>query len=151
MASSAERERISELKVLAPSCRRGVWKRGELDGKPVIFLCGTLGAEFDAWQRRLAALSAADALFSQQIGLEAVEQVMDGLEAEAKASLSPGERLKPRWSPGYGERPLDLSRTILSALDAPKRIGVTLTESMLLAPSKSVTAVCEIIGKDTTV
>jgi len=123
---------------------RGCWKRGLLDGRGVVFLCGTLGTEFDAWQRRLAALSAADALFSQQIGLESVERQMDALEAEARAALAPGETLLPRRSPGYARLPLDLSRTILGELDATRRLGVALTDSLLLVPSKSVTAICEI-------
>ena len=124
---------------------RGLWRRGTLDGRVVIFLCGTLGAEFDAWQRRLSATSAADALFSQRIGLDAVEQLMDGLEAEARASLSPRETLNARRSPGYGDLPLQLSARILAELDATRRLGVALTESLLLVPSKSVTAVAEIV------
>ena len=61
------------------------------------------------------------------------------LEVEAE-----GGKLLPRWSPGYGGRPLALSREILARLDASKRIGVSITDSELLVPSKSVTAVCEI-------
>ena len=143
-SSPEETVRLRELEREAPMRPRGIWKRGRLDGRDVVFLCGTLGTEFDAWQRRLSVTSAADALFSQRIGLNAVEKVMDGLEAEARASLSPTECLRPRWSPGYGERPLDLSRLILSELDATRRLGVSLTDTLLLVPSKSVTAVCEI-------
>ena len=145
MASSPEETRRRRaLEAEAPSRPRGRWARGALDGREVVFLCGTLGAEFDAWQRRLAATSAADALFSQQLGLDAVERLMDGLEAEARASLGPDETLEPRRSPGYGDLPLELSRTILAELDATRRLGVALTDSLLLVPSKSVTAVCEI-------
>ena len=147
-SSPEEAARVRELEREAPMRPRGLWKRGCLDGRDVIFLCGTLGAEFDAWQRKLSVTSAADALFSQRIGLNAVEKVMDGLEAEARASLPPTERLQPRWSPGYGERPLGLSRIILSELDATKRLGVSLTDTFLLVPSKSVTAVCEIVPRD---
>ena len=129
----------------APIRARGVTARGQLDGKDVVFLCGTLGSEFDMWQRRLSATSAADALFSQRIGLRAVEQVMDELEATARTEVeAEGKRLLPRWSPGYGGRPLSLSREIISRLNATKTLGVSVTESDLLVPSKSVTAVCEI-------
>ena len=129
----------------APIRARGVTARGQLDGKDVVFLCGTLGSEFDMWQRRLSATSAADALFSQRIGLRAVEQVMDELEAAARTEVeAEGKRLQPRWSPGYGGRPLSLSREIISRLNATKTLGVSVTESDLLVPSKSVTAVCEI-------
>lgn len=111
-----------------------------------VYLCGTVGRRFDAWQRRLAVLSAADALIAQAIGTAAVERVMDELEAEVRGELGEGERLEPRRSPGYGELPLDLSREILARLDATRRLGVSLTASLLLVPSKSVTAVCRIAG-----
>lgn len=143
MELSPEAEtRCRELRVAAPICRRGVWRRF---GNRV-YLCGTIGSEFDVWQRRLSVLSAADALFSQRIGLEEVESVMDGLEREASSSLLAGERLLPRRSPGYAELPLTLSVEIVEKLDAARKIGVSVTESLLLVPSKSVTAVCDVVS-----
>ena len=146
MESSPEvAARRAELEREAPIAVRSTWKRTRLGGADVVFLCGTIGAEFDAWQRRLSVLSAADALLSQRIGLDAVEAVLDGLEEEVGKKVEmEGKRLKPRRSPGYGDLPLSLSRRILEELDAPRKIGVSITESDLLVPSKSVTAVCEI-------
>ena len=138
--------RRAELVREAPVAARGIWKRTLLDGHEVAFLCGTIGSEFDTWQRRLSTLSAADALLSQQIGLEAVEQVMDDLENEAKMKVEgEGLKLRPRRSPGYGDLPLSLSRTILAELDATRKIGVSITDNDLLVPSKSVTAICHIV------
>ena len=137
--------RRAELEREAPIAARSTWMRTRLRGVEVVFLCGTIGAEFDAWQRRLSVTSAADALLSQQIGLEAVEAVMDDLEKKAKAEVEgEGRKLLPRKSPGYGDLPIELSRTILAELDAPRRLGVSITDSDLLVPSKSVTAICEI-------
>ena len=137
--------RYAELEREAPIAARSTWMRTRLKGVEVVFLCGTIGAEFDAWQRRLSVTSAADALLSQQIGLDAVEKVMDELEKKAKAEVEgEGRKLLPRKSPGYGDLPIELSRTILNELDAPRKIGVSITESNLLVPSKSVTAICEI-------
>ncbi len=48
---------------------------------------------------------------------------------------------KERFSPGYGDLPLAMQRDILQFLDAPLKIGLTLTDSMLLTPTKSVTAI----------
>ena len=151
MESSPEvSARRAALEREAPIVPRSVWKRTRLGDKDVVFLCGTIGAEFDAWQRRLSVLSAADALLSQQIGLAAVEKVMDELEERAREEVEgngergTANRLKPRRSPGYGDLPLALSRTILAELDAPRKIGVSITDSNLLVPSKSVTAICEI-------
>ena len=146
MESSPEvRARRAELEREAPIVPRSVWKRTRLGESDVVFLCGTIGAEFDAWQRRLSVLSAADALLSQQIGLEAVEAVMDEVEKEVKVKVEgEGLRLRPRRSPGYGDLPLEMSREIINCLDAPRKIGVSITDSNLLVPSKSVTAICEI-------
>ena len=158
MESSPEvSARRAALEREAPIVPRSVWKRTRLGDKDVVFLCGTIGAEFDARQRRLSVLSAADALLSQQIGRAAVEKVMDELEERAREEVEgnreegtgnreqgTGNRLKPRRSPGYGDLPLALSRTILAELDAPRKIGVSITDSNLLVPSKSVTAICEI-------
>lgn len=46
-----------------------------------------------------------------------------------------------RFSPGYGDLPLAMQRDIISFLDASLKIGLTLTDSMLLTPTKSVTAI----------
>lgn len=135
--------RKAELAERAPIRPRGIWKREGC----LVYLCGTLGAEFDTWQRALAAVSSADAYFSQQIGLAAVEREMDRLEAEARGSLAADEALAPRRSPGYGELPLSLSREILDKLDATRRIGVSATDADLLVPSKSVTALCKVVKK----
>ena len=88
MESSPEvSARRAALEREAPIVPRSVWKRTRLGDKDVVFLCGTIGAEFDAWQRRLSVLSAADALLSQQIGLAAVEKVMDELEERAREEV----------------------------------------------------------------
>ena len=126
----------------APIERRGLWRR---DGDRV-YLCGTLGAAFDRWQRARAAVSAAEAYEAQRLGLVEVERLMDELEAAARREVEADgrARLLPRRSPGYGEMPLAFSREILEKLDATRRIGVALTDSLSLVPTKSVTAVCEI-------
>ena len=138
--------RRAELEREAPIAARSTWIRTRLGERDVVFLCGTIGAEFDAWQRRLSVTSAADALLSQQIGLDAVEKVMDEVEEKSKAEVEvEGRKLLPRKSPGYGDLPLALSRAIISELDATRKIGVSITDSDLLVPSKSVTAICEIV------
>lgn len=132
----------------APIERRGLWRR---DGDRV-YLCGTLGAAFDRWQRARAAVSAAEAYEAQRLGLVEVEKLMDELEAAARREVEADgrARLLPRRSPGYGEMPLALSREILERLDATRKIGVALTDSLSLVPTKSVTAVCEIGRADGT-
>ena len=143
MESSPEvTARRAALEREAPIVPRSVWKRARLGDKEVVFLCGTIGAEFDAWQRRLSVLSAADALLSQQIGLAAVEKVMDELESKAKSEVEvEGRKLLPRKSPGYGDLPLAIQKDFLATLETGKRIGLAMTEGNMLTPVKSVTAI----------
>lgn len=137
-------ERIMELAAEAPLEPRGIFLRDN----NWFLLCGTIGAAFDRWQRRLATMSAADALITQAIGTAAVEKTMDNLESEIKTTLAGGESLLPRRSPGYGNIALTVNRDIIERLDAAKRIGVSFTDAMTLLPAKSVTAICEVVLSD---
>ena len=47
-----------------------------------------------------------------------------------------------RFSPGYGDLPMETQPILLAALDAQRRLGITLApKSLLMTPTKSVTAV----------
>ena len=66
---------------------------------------------------------------------------MDSIEDDIRAELAPGESLVARYSPGYADFPLAAQRELLALLDAPRKVGVSLTDSLLMVPSKSVSAV----------
>lgn len=95
----------------------------------------TLGHEVDRIIRKYTVLSAANLLIVQAIAATAIEQYIDDETA------SWGEKLLPRYSPGYGDLPLSVQPTFLAALDPKGTLGITLTETMLMIPSKSVTAI----------
>ncbi len=46
-----------------------------------------------------------------------------------------------RFSPGYGDLPLEMQTDILHTLSANLNIGLSMTDSFLLTPTKSVTAI----------
>ncbi len=46
-----------------------------------------------------------------------------------------------RYSPGYGDFPIEMQKTLLQVVDGPKSIGLTTNESCILIPRKSITAV----------
>lgn len=103
--------------------------------------CGTIGPRFDAFQRRVSVGSGLDALIAQAIGAALVEKLMDETEAEIRAELAGDESLLPRYSPGYGDFPLSAQRQLFALLDAPRAVGVSLTDDLLMVPTKSVSAV----------
>lgn len=108
----------------------------------IILFAATIGLSIDRAIRRYTNLSPAKALFFQAIGAERIESLCDAFCAERKEELAAeGKFLRPRFSPGYGDLPLELQRDIFRVLDCSRKIGLTLNESLLMSPSKSVTAI----------
>lgn len=113
-----------------------------LEGCHAVYLvCGTIGATFDAFQRKESVASGANALIAQAIGAAMIEEWMDETSREICRELATGETLISRYSPGYGDFPLAAQRTLLELLDAPRNVGVSLTDTLLMVPSKSVSAI----------
>ena len=103
-------------------------------------LAATLSAPVDAQLRRAQAEDLAAAVALDCCATAAVEAVCDLAEAEIRARF-PGCSFPFRFSPGYGDLPIELQDPILRLLDAPRRVGLCATDRHILTPRKSVTAV----------
>ena len=83
-----------------------------------------------------------EAVIYQAAGAALVEEVCDQLNAEiVSAAQARGLVCRPRFSPGYGDFSLEHQRDFIRILNTPKLLGVCLLDSLLMTPSKSVTAV----------
>ena len=105
----------------------------------VIMIC-TLGFGFEAELRKAQARSMADAVILDACGSALVEEGCDEAEQLISAAM-PGMYLTDRFSPGYGDLPLELQEEISRTLNAEKQLGVHLNESLLFYPSKTVSAI----------
>lgn len=103
-------------------------------------VCCTLGAAFDRRLRMTQARDMAKAAIVNACGSAYVEAGCGQAEKEI-ASRYPGLYLTDRFSPGYGDLPLRIQPDFILALDAGRRLGVTVTDSLLMLPTKTVTAV----------
>ena len=108
-------------------------------GEILLFAC-TAGAEMDRRIARAKLQSPARGLLMHAIGAQQVEGACDLLYRHL-AEAFPDRELTERYSPGYGDLPLSLQREVFAALNCEQTIGVTLTDSLLMTPSKSVTAI----------
>ena len=108
-------------------------------GQAALLAC-TLGAGFETMLRAAQARDMARAVILDACGSALVEAGCDQAEREI-AARCPGQYLTDRFSPGYGDLPLAVQEAICSVLDAPRRLGVQVRSSLLMNPSKSVTAV----------
>ena len=108
-------------------------------GEILLFAC-TAGAETDRRIARAKLLSPARSLLMHAIGAQQVEGGCDRL-CERLARQFPDRLLTDRFSPGYGDLTLEMQRDVMAALDCGRTVGITLTDSLLMTPSKSVTAI----------
>ena len=110
-----------------------------------LFLFGaTLGSRVDVALRRMAVTSVAEAGAAQAVAAALIETYCDDCCCLLQQQLRSGEKLKWRFSPGYGDWPLEEQKILFPVLDCAHTIGLTLTESCMMAPVKSVTAVIAI-------
>lgn len=114
------------------------------DCEELLLMAATLGTKFDSAIRRLALLSVAEGAAAQAVGAALIESYCD----EIQGKLATGElKQKSRFSPGYGDWKLEEQRLLFSLLGCEKKIGLTLTDGYMMAPSKSVTAVIGLTDK----
>ena len=100
----------------------------------VVVFAATVGIEFDRVIGRYKRTSPSKALILQALGAERVEALCDLFCSEFEGRTS-------RYSPGYGDMPLDHQRDVFALLQCESKIGISLNESLLMTPSKSVTAI----------
>ena len=60
---------------------------------------------------------------------------------EILPGLNENEKLTSRFSPGYGDLNMNVTEDIIAILNAAKRIGLSVTKSLMMTPIKSVTAI----------
>lgn len=113
-----------------------------------VLFAATIGSGIDRLIRRYEKADPKMGLLLQGLGAERVESLCDAFNDEVKEICKEtGRETHMRYSPGYGDLPIEVQKVFLPLLDAERRLGITLSESCLMAPSKSVTAIIGISDK----
>ncbi len=111
------------------------------DCQSVVLFAATLGSGVDVLLNRYSQLKISKCVVMQAAATAMLETWCNEQNADLRRQYEEkGLYLRPRFSPGYGDLSLDCQRNIADALELSKRIGITLTDSLLMAPSKSITA-----------
>ena len=114
-----------------------------------VAFCATVGCGIDRLIERSSVTSPAKALLLGALGTERVEALADLFCCELSEKYAgEGCALHPRFSPGYGDLSLDLQKEIFAALNPSRNIGVSLGDSLLMTPKKSITALVGITMKE---
>ncbi len=97
----------------------------------------TLGIEIDRLFQRYLRIEPSKAAVCDAIASSLVESFCDYINEYLRANTV----LQPRFSPGYGDYNIEHQRMLLNVLDASKRVGIALTDSHMMVPTKSVSAI----------
>lgn len=116
--------------------------------KEVFIFAATIGIGFDRMIQRAKLQSMAKAAILQAVGATAVEDVCDLLQAQLYQEVAKeNKKLRPRYSPGYGDYSLENQRGIFSVISPDRYAGITLMDTLIMAPEKSVTAIIGITSE----
>lgn len=113
-----------------------------------VLMAVTLGHEVDTKIRYYERISMVRAMILDACATAFIEEVCDRLSRTIEDELEGDKILTNRYSPGYGDLPLDIQNDFLSTLDAKKSIGLNVTSHSILIPRKSVTAIAGVIDID---
>lgn len=124
----------------------------ELEGKNIkkllapcnkcVVMAITVGFELDMKIAALGSASPALSLLADAAASSAVEDACDACCESIESEL--GVKLTPRFSPGYGDLPMNIQPALLTLTNARRDLGLTVGSGCMLSPIKSVTAIAGI-------
>ncbi len=101
----------------------------------------TLGIGVDRLLQRLSRVSLAEHFITDGLASALAESLCDALDQKIRKELGEDLRFHPRYSPGYGDCSIEVQRPLLQRLQAGTTLGITLNDSYLMTPVKSITAI----------
>ena len=112
------------------------------DCREAFLFAATLGSASERFIRASASHSALNELAADAAGSALVEALCDSLNEmlSEKARLE-GKTTLRRYSPGYGDFPLETQKLFSDILNTQKNIGAYLTDGLMMYPTKTVTAI----------
>ena len=113
-----------------------------------IILSATLGLDLEKEIRKYSYVELTKSIIIDACSTTAIEEICDLIEEDIKAKLKEeGKYITMRYSPGYGDLPIEKNKDIIEALNLNKELGLTITESGIMIPRKSVIAIIGISSK----
>ncbi|NMS91907.1 Vitamin B12 dependent methionine synthase, activation domain protein [Clostridioides difficile] len=107
-----------------------------------VIMAATLGLEIEKEIRRHSYSDLTKGLIIDSCGTTAIEEVCDIVQDNVeKVFLEQNKFITMRYSPGYGDLPIEKNIDILNVLNAQKQIGLTITSNGIMIPRKSVVAI----------
>ena len=116
------------------------------DCSQIVLFAATLGPQCDQLIRRAQVKDQVKAAVFQATGAMYIEKCVDLLNENIKQDAeAQGKTTRPRFSPGYGDLSLDVQKSFFRLLPC-QRIGLSLMDTLVMSPEKSVTAFVGVMG-----
>ena len=107
-----------------------------------IIMSATLGIEIEKEIRKYSYLELTKSIIIDACATTAIEEVCDLIQSEIEKDLNKqGKYITMRYSPGYGDLSIESNKEIINLLNSHKEIGLTITDSKIMIPRKSVVAI----------
>lgn len=115
-----------------------------------ILMSATLGLEIEKEIRKLTYTDLTKGIIIDACATTAIEEVCDIVQDSIeKQLLKKHKYITYRYSPGYGDLPIEKNVDINNILNSQKEIGLTVTSSGIMIPRKSVVALIGVSHKGT--
>lgn len=118
---------------------KSIYNHLEDCNKAVLMAC-TLSDNADRLISRLNITDMTSALITDAMASTMIEQLCNEAELVIRKELDI-KNMTWRFSPGYGDLPISIQKSFIKTINADKQIGLTVTDSNILIPRKSVTAI----------
>lgn len=102
-----------------------------------LIIAVTTGIGVDRLINKFSVTSAAKQFITDAVASAAAESFCDYMDD----LLRKNPEKSHRFSPGYGDLPLEIQPKLLDILNASKNVGITINNSLLMTPAKSITAI----------
>ena len=113
-----------------------------------ILMATTLGLDIEREIRKLTYTNLTKGVIMDACATTAIEEVCDVVQENIAKNLSSEDRyISYRYSPGYGDLSIDKNIDINNILNSQKEIGLTVTNSGIMIPRKSVVALIGVSAK----
>lgn len=116
----------------------------------VILFAATLGPEVDKLIQKTSKINPAKSVMLQAGGAMYIEQYVELLQKHFQDEEAKNHNcIRPRYSPGFGDVGLEVQKIFFELLQCQKNLALTLNDSLIMSPEKSVTAFVGIYNSET--
>ena len=112
------------------------------DCNKCILMAATIGLDIEKDIRKYSLTELTKGIIIDSCATTAIEEVCDMVQEEIQNNILEDEQHTTlRYSPGYGDLPIEKNKDILNLINGQKEIGLTITTNGIMIPRKSVIAI----------